>query len=178
MDNMFGKEACLMRGALFSDCGQYRYSLTRRWAEGPAMCFILLNPSTADCTSDDPTIRRCVAFSKREGAGALEVVNLFAFRATDPAELWQTVKPELAEQDAKAISAALGRAAKVVVAWGASIRSGRWIGDPVADEVLELIAGAGLTPYCLGTTKEGHPRHPLYCKRGEALVPFRGGARG
>jgi hypothetical protein len=73
--------------AVLSDCGTYRYRLGRRWAEGPVDVWIMLNPSTADATVDDRTIRRCMEFSRRWGAGALVVGNLFALRATDPAEL-------------------------------------------------------------------------------------------
>ena len=63
-------------------------ALTRRWAEGPPLVVCMLNPSTADAEEDDPTIRRCVGFAKRDGFAALEVVNLFAFRATDPKAMW------------------------------------------------------------------------------------------
>jgi hypothetical protein len=70
-----------------SDCGTYRYRLGRRWAEGPVDVWIMLNPSTADATVDDRTIGRCMEFSRRWGAGALVVGNLFALRATDPTDL-------------------------------------------------------------------------------------------
>ena len=75
------------RTALFSPCGRFRYRLGRRWGEGPTIAFVLLNPSTADDQRDDPTIRRCIGFARRLGFGGLEVVNLYAYVATDPAEL-------------------------------------------------------------------------------------------
>lgn len=67
--------------------GDYRYRLGRAWAGGPTCTFIMLNPSTADADQDDPTIRRCVGFAKALGCGALEVVNLYAYRATNPRDL-------------------------------------------------------------------------------------------
>lgn len=72
------------QSATISECGRYRYRLTRRFADGPCATFVMLNPSTADETIDDPTIRRCRNFAIREGCGGLVVVNLFAYRATDP----------------------------------------------------------------------------------------------
>jgi hypothetical protein len=75
------------RTALLSPCGTFRYRLGRRWSDGPTVAFVLLNPSTADEVVDDPTVRRCIRFSERDGYGGLEVVNLYAYVATDPADL-------------------------------------------------------------------------------------------
>ena len=83
----------MQRDALFSPCGTYRYRLTRRWAEGPAVAFIMLNPSTADGSVDDPTIRRCIGYGQSWGYGALAVGNLYAFRATEPQELRRARDP-------------------------------------------------------------------------------------
>ena len=80
-------------GALFSECGAFRMMLWRTWSDGPQVTFVMLNPSTADATHDDPTIRRCVGFAKREGFGCLVVVNLFNFRATKPKDLFQASDP-------------------------------------------------------------------------------------
>jgi hypothetical protein len=102
-----------------SPCGTYRYLLGRRVGEGDRTAlFMMLNPSTADATEDDPTIRRCTGFARREGCGVLEVVNLFAYRATDPAEL-RTAPDPVGPANDHHIKAALGRVALVVVAWGA-----------------------------------------------------------
>ena len=81
-----GAEA-MERGARLSPCRTYRYALWRRWGEGPPAMFIGLNPSTADETADDPTIRRCIAFARSWGHGALCMANLFAYRATQPADI-------------------------------------------------------------------------------------------
>ncbi len=154
-----------MRGsASFSEDGRYRWTLTRHWGDGPPALWVMLNPSTADATEDDPTIRRCVSFSRRAGAGSLTVVNLFALRATDPAALaaerdpcgasnWPVIRAHLAAHPVM-----------VVAAWGA---------HPMAHRSavrLHLADHPGLV--CLGTTKGGHPRHPLYVAATTALVAW------
>jgi hypothetical protein len=75
------------RTALFSRDRRFRYRLGRRWGDGAAVCLVLLNPSTADETREDPIVRRCIGFAQSLGYGALDVVNLYAYVATDPAEL-------------------------------------------------------------------------------------------
>src|SRR5437868_12651695 len=72
--------------AVISPCGKFRYRLTRQWGEGAALPFVMLNPSTADAEQDDPTIRKCVGFAKRMGYDGIEVVNLYAYRATKPTQ--------------------------------------------------------------------------------------------
>lgn len=145
--------------AVLSKCGNYRYSLIRQWdAEKPRVLFVMLNPSTADAQLDDSTIRRCIGYAKAWGAGSLEVVNLFAFRATNPECLLKVVDPIGSENDAH-IQAAKQRASMVVVAWGCLCAfSERRI------EVLKLLTEDSKQVFCLGTTKDGFPRHPLYCK--------------
>lgn len=150
--------------ARFSDCGTYRYELARRWSHGPAVAWIMLNPSTADASVDDPTIRRCIQFSRGWGMGGLVVVNLFALRSTDPAALKTAAWPVGPEND-DAIHDAIVRSRAVVAAWGVhgDLR-GR------ADEVREMVAVLGRPLSCLGTTKDGHPRHPLYVKGDTPLM--------
>ena len=85
-------------GAVISDCGNYRYLLTREISEplfsrGPACCFVMLNPSTADAQQDDPTGRRCMGFARREGCVGLSVVNLYGLRATKPASYGLPLTP-------------------------------------------------------------------------------------
>lgn len=74
------------RAASISECGTYRWTLQRRWAAGERVCWIMLNPSTADAERDDPTVLRCMAFSRSWGYGGLIVVNLYPFRSSKPAE--------------------------------------------------------------------------------------------
>lgn len=161
--------------AVLSDCGRYRYRLgrtiqaldvdTRRIA-----LFVMLNPSTADALADDPTIRRCLGFARRERCGRLEVVNLYAFRATDPADLATAVDP-IGPENGSAIGAALcetvGSGGIVIAAWGAS-GPPRTLDLAVRFGLLADYAGAHL--HCLGVTKNGNPRHPLFVRRDAPLV--------
>jgi hypothetical protein len=140
-----------LAGAVFSPCRTWRYRLSRRWADGPALLVVALNPSTADETADDPTIRRCVALARREGFAALTMANLFAYRATDPTAMRAAADPVGPDNDAW-----LGRLRAehelCVVAWGVhGEHRGR------AADVLER-AALGAT-HCLGATAGGQPRH-------------------
>lgn len=164
--------------ATLSDDGLYRYDLTRRWRDGDLMLWIMLNPSTADASEDDPTIRRCINFAKREDAAGIVVVNLFALRATDPAELLaadnpigpnnlHTIRAWLASDDVALAVAAWG-------AWGLNIPVARRRARPF----IELMAqDAERALFCLGLTKYGAPRHPLYVKADQPLVDFASGSR-
>ncbi len=93
--DLFEATACdaMTRNAHLSICRRYRYALLRRWGEGKNAMFIGLNPSTADETADDPTIRRCVSFAKAWGFGGLCMANLFAYRATNPADMLMQADP-------------------------------------------------------------------------------------
>lgn len=155
-------------GAVLSDCGRYRYTLTRRWAPGAPMLFVMLNPSTADASMDDPTIRRCIGFAKREGCGALEVVNLFAFRATDPAALSTATDPIGPDNDRHIVEAAV-RGGVIVAAWGASVPAALRTRPA---QVGRLLRETRLRLWCLGMTSGGAPRHPLYVRGDAALVPW------
>ena len=143
-----------LRGAAsFSRDGHYRYSLTRRWAPGPRITWVLLNPSTADARQDDPTIRRCIDFSRRWGFGALEVVNLFALRTPHPAVLRSAADPVGPGND-RALRRAIERSEAVVAAWG---NHGAFVDR--ANEVRAVLPGDALA---LGLTGRGEPAHPLY----------------
>jgi hypothetical protein len=153
-------------GATISDCGIYRYKLWRTW-DGtlPPVTFVMLNPSTADHERDDPTIRRCLDFARRWGCGSLRVVNLFALRSPDPAAL-RTAADAVGPENDGTILEACG-AGLTVAAWGAHPFAVRRV-----RRVLELLNGAGARLRCLGVTKEGHPRHPLYVKGDVTLIEF------
>ena len=139
--------------------GEYRYDLTRHWGGGSdAVCFVMLNPSTADAVVDDPTVRRCVGFAKGWGFDRLSVVNLFALRATNPKELWGHADPVGPDRD-RYCRARFEEASLVVCAWGAN----RIVGKLGADrEILDMISELGLVPHVLRLTKGGAPGHPLY----------------
>jgi len=163
----------MRRAARFDPTRRYRYSLRRRWGTGPACCFVMLNPSAADETDDDPTIRRCIGFAQAWGFPALEVVNLFAWRTHEPRRLLEARDPVGPGNDG-AVRAAARRAGLVVCAWGGALQ-GRWA--PARDRAMavgETLAAASVETVCLGVTKRGHPRHPLYLRAGTRPAPFGG----
>jgi hypothetical protein len=161
------KTETMVREACFDATGAYRYTLTRVWRPGGGrVAFVLLNPSTADATRDDPTIRRCIGFARAWGFGALEVVNLFAYRATHPPRLRACSHPVGCDND-RHLLAARARADLVVVAWGVH---GGWQARDRA--VTELLAGGSAPLQCLGLTKGGHPRHVLYLPAALHPRPF------
>lgn len=157
----------MIRDAWLSDCGTYRWTLERSWGEGPAAWWVMLNPSTADALVDDPTIRRCVGFSQREGCGGLTVVNLFGLRTTRPVHLGEHADP-IGPETPRLLRRAAAHAAGgglTVVAWGAH-QITRWL------SVHTLAQFSDGSAFCLGKTKDGHPRHPLYVKADQPLVPW------
>ena len=152
------------RGAEFDETGTYRYRLWRRWAEtGPRVVFVGLNPSTADAHRDDPTIRRCMGFARSWGCAELDVVNLFAWRATLPKDLRKAPAPIGPENDTVLLR--LTRQADLLVAsWGVH---GAW--QSRGERVRSMVE----RPWqCLGRTLDGHPRHPLYPRRDTPLEPY------
>lgn len=154
--------------AIISACGQYRYKLTRPGdmtaTRGPAV-FVMLNPSTADASVDDPTIRRCMGFARAWGCDGIVVVNLYAFRATQPSDLWIQSDPVGRENDNWLIGVA-HEAEEIVCAWGVNARPER-----VAEVTAILMTACGRLR-CLGATKSGAPRHPLYVRADQELVDW------
>lgn len=138
--------------------GRYRYSLSRAWNAHGKVCWIMLNPSTADAKQDDPTIRRCMGFAASWGFGGIVVVNLFALRATDPRELQRQGGVVGPENDLTIITEARA-AGRVMAAWGAHgslfFRSSK---------VVTMLRDTGVVLHHLGLTGRGEPRHPLYVK--------------
>lgn len=143
--------------AVYSECGSYRYRLTRIWApEAGRVTYVMLNPSTADERRNDPTIARCQKRAELLGFGGLDVVNLFALRATDPADLRAAESPVGPDNDATILAAC--RAARLVLAaWGVHGRH-----RARDEQVLSLLASVDCQVQVLGLTRHGLPRHPLY----------------
>lgn len=151
--------------ALFSADGRCRFTLTREWGPGILVCFIGLNPSTATADTDDPTIRRCIAFAKREGGGRLFMQNLFGWRSTDPAALIGA--PGIVGEPPEELGVRADTADLIICAWGAIHKSLRWRADQVSD----MLPGDPRLR-CLGRTKGGDPRHPLYVRGDAPLMPW------
>lgn len=159
------------RIAYISTCTKFRYLLRHRLqGYGKPFMLCMLNPSTADSVQDDPTIRRCLGFARREEAQALLVVNIYALRATSPNELRNVIDPvgpennrvlrEFARQAAHAD-------APIVCAWGSNVPH-----IERARQVIQTFHAAGAAMVCFGKNKGGSPKHPLYLRSDAPLVPF------
>ena len=156
------------RGAIFDETAVYRYSLYRRWANhGRSVTFVMLNPSTADAFKEDPTITRCIGFAKGFGYHALTIVNIFAFRSTDPKKL-RTVEDPVGPDNDRYIRDACFRGSSVICAWGT--HGALHARDLAAWKQIRLEIP---NVFCLGRTKGGHPKHPLYLKATTELERFR-----
>jgi len=157
--------------AIISDCGLYRYRLERHALAGAgAVAWIMVNPSTADATEDDATIRKVIGFSNRMGAGWAIVGNKFAYRATDVNELKTARDPVGPENDVH-LADIIEHAPTVIVAWGPLAKlpkhlRRRWRTiAAIADRV-------GRPLMCFGAANDGHPRHPLMLAYDTPLVPW------
>ena len=148
---------------------KYRYQLYRRTGDGDKkICFIMLNPSTADENNNDPTIRRCIDFARRCGCGGLYAVNLYAWRATDPRELRKPpYENKIGPENNSFIKSCVAGYDLTVVAWGA-LKNG------LQQSRAELVSGWLVNPKTLGLTKNGHPRHPLTLPGDSELFDFPG----
>ncbi len=159
-------------GAEFSRDRLYRYRLWRRWADGPCLMVVGLNPSTADALNDDPTVRRCIGYARRWGFGGLRMLNLFALRSTDPKGLYQAADPlgprnvAAIRREARTTIAADGA---VLAAWG---NHGQ-LGDH-AQRIRVVLERTGVGAACLGLTKVGEPKHPLYLRADATPTPLLG----
>lgn len=158
------KKETMNKGATFSDCKKYRYSLWRIWEGGKGVVtFIGLNPSTADENIDDPTIKRCINFAKSWGYGGIYMVNLFAFRATDPKVMKATDYPVGSDND-KWIKQLIDESEIAVAAWGNHGKHLR------RDRTVKKLIGSKL--HCLEKSKDGNPKHPLYLKKDLTPISF------
>lgn len=162
----------MIREAVISDDQKYRYTLYREWADEldksvfgiRVLNFVMLNPSTADGKEDDPTIRKCIGFAKRGDFNAIRVVNLFAFRATKPGDMaWQKeLGMDIIGPDNDSYIRELPPDEEICVAWGSTFMNKPW----VKNRVVRTFQLLNRKLYCLGKTKDGHPKHPVmlgYC---------------
>ncbi len=157
--------------AVFS--GPYRYELARWWGKGASLIWVMLNPSSAGAQSDDPTIRRCVGFTKHDRFGfqGMKVVNLFGLVATDPTELRLADDP-VGHNNREYVERAVHYGLTAVAAWGAAVKS-----IPEAQPEIEFFMKTaydkGMPVMCLGTTLQHHPKHPLYLPSRTFLRSYR-----
>jgi hypothetical protein len=153
--------------ATYSDCETYRYALTRVWdSAGKRLTYIMLNPSRATEAQNDPTIERCQRRAMGLGFGAFTVVNLFALRETDPALLRRHPAP-VGPENQVAVDRACRWGVCIVCAWGVH---GLHMGQNAA--VLPWLSPYRARLTCLGLTKAGDPRHPLYMPYRAPLRPY------
>ncbi len=139
--------------AKLSGCRNYRYALWRTWdSSKPFVMFVGLNPSTADETSDDPTLTRCINYAKSWGYGGICMANLFAFRATAPSDMKASDDP-IGTENNKWLKKLAKDAALIIAAWG---NDGSYLER--SEQVKELLPNL----YCLNLNKSGEPAHPLY----------------
>ncbi len=153
-------------GTVFSPCRTWRYTLYRRVGESDRMVmFLCLNPSTADEEVNDPTVTRCINYAKRWGYGHFYMMNLFAFRATDPRVMKAFKGDPVGPQNDFWLTVMANRADLIVAGWGTH---GAFKGRDLAVR--------GLMPkmHCLKITQGGHPSHPLYLKADLEPIPFGG----
>lgn len=149
--------------AVYSACETYRYALTREWAAGSRLLWVMLNPSTASELANDPTVERCERRARALGFGGFRVVNLFALRATDPRALRAAADPVGPDNDA-ALSDGMTWADAILCGWGGhGALHGR---DRTVGAQLQQ---AGKPLWHLGLTQAGQPKHPLYI--GYAVQP-------
>jgi hypothetical protein len=155
------------RSAVISEDGLYRYRLDRWCGDGPRVVWVLLNPSTADADVDDPTIRRVMRFSRDWGYDGCTVLNVYAWRATKPSDLPDSDERAAGPLWNKHFQEAVTIMTPVVAAWGAhATRACQDLGTVLAKR-------KALAPtLCLGLTKDGHPRHPLYVPASTQPIRF------
>jgi hypothetical protein len=157
------------KSATLSPCRQYRYELWRDWSDdaleleeregnnSAKFCmFIGLNPSTADETKDDPTIRKCIGFAKLWGYGALCMTNVFALRETDPKAMMKVESP-VGENNQHHLLKNASHAGLVIAAWG---KDGKHRNQDLT--TAQWLSGIGVDLYCLRRNGDGSPGHPLY----------------
>ena len=153
--------------AVYSDCENYRYQLTRIWdPDGEKVLFVMLNPSTATEVQNDPTVERCERRARTLGYGAFRVTNIFAWRDTDPKALRAAREPVGPDND-RILTESCDWADRIIAGWGAH---GEHLDQGA--HVARLLRDTGRPVYHLGLTKAGHPRHPLYIAYSQQPEPW------
>lgn len=148
---------------VFSRSGKNRYFLRYVWGSGPILVWFMLNPSIANEQRSDPTVTRCINFSKANGYGGLIVVNTEPLVSTDSKGIRGQLSKTAARYNRRYIAAVAKRHPVVVVAWGGHCKR-------PANVMRRIVARHGFKKiYCLGTTKAGQPRHPLYLAKSTPL---------
>lgn len=163
---LFEDDEPLASDAVFSPCRKWRYSFWRIWDKRrPMVLFIGLNPSTATEIDNDPTVTRCINYAKAWGFGGMYMANIFSYRATDPRVMKAFADPVGPQNDAWLLK--MHRQSKMAVAaWGTH-------GTHLDRESQVIKLFEGLSLYCLGLTKDQHPKHPLYLKRDLEPAPYK-----
>jgi hypothetical protein len=155
--------------AVLSGNARYRYWLHRSWFTGNGWTvFLLLNPSTADGLQNDPTLRRCIGFAQLWGSRGVIIVNLFAYRSTEPNNLLIHNDPVGPQIDLY-LRGAFRMSPRIICGWGAHV-----IAKRRTKAVLSLMREERTAPYCLGVTANGSPSHPLYTSAKAEVVPYNG----
>jgi hypothetical protein len=145
--------------AVYSDCENYRYSLTRVWhPEAERVLFVMLNPSKATEIENDPTVERCERRARALGFGGVQVTNIFAWRETSP-KLMRQAKDPVGPDNDMILNEGILWADQVIAAWGTH---GAHLGRGA--QVQELLSRSQTPVYHLGLSKDGHPKHPLYIR--------------
>jgi hypothetical protein len=148
----------MIKHAIFSSDRKYRSVLVRKWAPGPTLMFLMLNPSTADEDDNDPTVARCVVRAELGGYGSIAVCNIFAYVSTDPRQLTTLPEQYAIGYDNDSIILETARSSAKVICgwgkWGSLYRRG--------ERVLDLLRGNGIVPHALRINLDGTPAHPLY----------------
>lgn len=159
-------------GAEFSPDQLYRYTLTREWADGPCVGFLMFNPSTATATQDDPTIRKCIGFARKWGYGRMVVLNLYAIRSSDPRAVSRMGTSAVGPVNDFWIAKAMKEAREIIFAWGCAQHAPDIERRIQRVMSLQLISQESVKINCLGYRQDNHPRHPLMLKYTTPREPF------
>jgi hypothetical protein len=163
----------VFKAAIISDDDKYRYVLTRVWKKSkPQLLIIGINPSTADASQDDPTIRRLTQFAQANGFGGFLMLNLFAYRASKTHVLRDKIHVVSLEhiigpENDKYLKTNIKKADKVICMWG------RYAKLPSINRAMKVY---DMIPkdkrFCFGYNNDDSPTHPLFSPNPLTLRPF------